>query len=63
LKCVESFEECRSNWQKKAKKERKNHQKQVDFPGGGLNSSDFVALEVLSWMMSILILSYLIVTI
>jgi len=46
LKCVESFEESRSNCQKKAKKRRKNHQKQVDFPGGGLNSSDFVALEV-----------------
>jgi len=55
---VESFEESRSNCQKKAKKRRKNHQKQVDFPGGGLNSSDFVALVVLSWILSILILSH-----
>ena len=58
MKCVESFEESRSNWQKKAKKRRKNHQKQVDFTGGGLNSSDFVALVVLSWILSILILSH-----
>jgi hypothetical protein len=55
---VESFEESRSNWQKKAKKRRKNHQKKVDFTGGGLNSSDFVALVVLSWILSILILSH-----